>query len=104
MYAVIEDAGTQIKVSEGDEIKVAVRETAADAATVLFDRVVMVGDGAQAKIGQPYVEGAKVTADILGQEQTDRIPVVKFKRRKGYMRQKTHRQDYLAVKITSIQA
>ncbi len=103
MYAIIEDSGSQIMVREGDTIKVAKRDLAADAATVLFDKVVMLGTGGDAKVGQPYVDGAKVTADILGEERTDRVPVVKFKRRKGYLRMGTHRQDYLSVKITSIQ-
>ena len=105
MYAIIEDSGTQIKVSEGDVIKVALREMPADVATVTFDRVLAVGgtdDGA--RVGQPMLEGAKVTADVLARERDDKIMVTKFKRRKGYLRRKGHRQDYLKVKITSIQA
>ena len=106
MYAVIEDSGTQIKVSEGDVIKVALRELPKDAATVTFDKVLFVSDPGQSdpKIGQPLVEGAKVTADLLSQEKTPRVQVVKFKRRKTYARRKGHRQDYLKVKITSIQS
>ena len=105
MYAIIEDSGTQIKVSEGDVIKVALREMPADVATVTFDRVLAVGgtdDGT--KVGQPMLEGAKVTADVLARERDDKVMVTKFKRRKGYLRRKGHRQDYLKVKITSIQA
>jgi len=105
MYAIIEDSGTQIKVSEGDVIKVALREMPADVATVTFDRVLAVGGtDDEAKIGQPMLEGAKVTADVLARERDDKIMVTKFKRRKGYLRRKGHRQDYLKVKITSIQA
>ncbi len=102
MYAVIEDSGTQIKVAEGDVIQVAKRELAADTATITFDRVLMVGDGDKAKVGDPLVKGAKVTADILAQGRTDKVTVIKFKRRKDYRRKKGHRQDYLKVKITSI--
>ena len=105
MYAIIEDSGSQIKVEQGDVIKIALRELPDDAATVTFDRVLMVGDpqdGAKTQIGEPLIEGAKVTAGLLGQEKTKRVPVVKFKRRKNYVRRKSHRQDYLKVKITSI--
>ncbi len=103
MYAIIEDSGTQIKVSEGDEIKVAIRDLPEDVATVVFDKVLLVkGDDAEANVGAPYVSGAKVTADILEQDRTKKIRVVKFKRRKGYLRRKGHRQDYLKVKVTSI--
>lgn len=108
MYAIIEDSGTQIKVSEGDVIQVAVRDLPEGAATLTFDRVLMVSHGPDGagdpKVGQPLVEGAKVVADILGEGKTDRVPVFKFKRRGNYFRRKGHRQDYLRVKITSIQA
>ena len=108
MYAIIEDSGTQIKVSEGDVIKVALRELPPDVATLIFDRVLAVGggedaDAVAATIGQPLVEGAKVTADVLSQERDDKVMVTKFKRRKGYLRRKGHRQDFLKVKITAIQ-
>lgn len=102
MYAIIEDSGTQIKVSEGDEIKVAIRDLPADVATVVFDKVLLVKGDAAAAVGAPYVEGAKVTADILEQGRTKKVRIVKFKRRKGYTRKAGHRQDYLKVKVTSI--
>lgn len=105
MYAIIEDSGTQIKVSEGDEIKVAVRDLPEDVATVVFDKVLLVGnDEADAAVGAPYVSGAKVTADILEQDRTKKVRVIKFKRRKGYTRRAGHRQDFLKVKVTSIDA
>ncbi len=104
MYAIIEDSGTQIKVSEGDVIKVATRDLPAEAATVTFDRVLMVGGGdGQARIGAPILEGAKVTADILEEGRTKRVEIIKFKRRKTYRRHRSHRQDFLKVKVTSIQ-
>jgi large subunit ribosomal protein L21 len=104
MYAIIEDSGTQIKVSQGDVIKVAIRDLPEDAASITFDRVLMVGGEGAARIGQPLLAGVSVTADLLGQGRTDKVPVVKFRRRKTYVRRKNHRQDYLEVKITAIQA
>jgi large subunit ribosomal protein L21 len=104
MYAIIEDSGTQIKVSQGDVIKVAIRDLPEDAASITFDRVLMVGGEGPARIGQPLLAGVSVTADLLGQGRTDKVPVVKFRRRKTYVRRKNHRQDYLEVKITAIQA
>lgn len=107
MYAIIEDSGTQIKVKEGDVVRVALRDLPADVATLTFDRVLWVsgeGENAKPRIGTPLVEGAKVTADLLAQERGERLRVVKFRRRKNYLRRKSHRQDYLKVKITSIQA
>ena len=107
MYAVIEDSGTQIKVSEGDVVKVAVRDLPADSATITFDKVLLISDAdkeGSVKVGRPLVEGASVVADVLAQERTPRVDVVKFKRRKTYLRRKSHRQDYLKVKVTSIKA
>ena len=107
MYAIIEDSGTQIKVSEGDVIKVALREGIEEQVSINFDRVLLVGDETgqnPPRIGTPLLEGARVNGDILSQERTDRVPVVKFKRRKNYRRRKSHRQDYLKVKITAIEA
>lgn len=104
MYAIIEDSGTQIKVAEGDVIKVDSREMPGDVATLTFDRVLAVGgtDDA-AKIGAPYLDGAKVTGDVLEEGRDKKVMVTKFKRRKGYLRRKGHRQGFIKVKITSIQ-
>ena len=105
MYAVIEDSGTQIKVAEGDVIKIDARELDEDAVETTFDRVMLVGGGdGEAKIGQPFVEGATVTADILEEGRDGKVHVVKFKRRKGYKRNRGHRQPYVKVKITKINA
>ena len=105
MYAIIEDSGTQIKVKQGDTIKVALRELGAEQATVTFEKVLLVGDeGGDVKIGQPLVAGAKVVAYTLGEERGEKVRVVKFNRRKNYKRIKGHRQDHLKVKITEIAA
>jgi large subunit ribosomal protein L21 len=104
MYAIIQDSGSQIKVSEGDVIKVALRDLPQDAASITFDKVIMVGQGeGDARIGAPLLDGATVTGDILAQERGEKVRIVKFKRRKNEIRQRGHRQDYLKVKITAIQ-
>ncbi|MEM7227658.1 MAG: 50S ribosomal protein L21 [Planctomycetota bacterium] len=105
MYAIIEDSGTQIKVQEGDVIDVDLRPLDDGTSSLSFDRVLVVGDGESAgNIGTPYVSGAKVAADIVGEIKGDKIDVIKFKRRKGYRRKQGHRQRYLRVKITGISA
>jgi len=101
MYAVIEDSGSQIKVSKGDVIRVDLRELPEDAETLEFDKVLMVG-GTDTKIGQPYVEGAKVTADLLDEVTGQKVTIIKFKRRKGYRRKRGHKQRYLKVQVTDI--
>ena len=103
MYAIIEDSGTQIKVSQGDVIRVDTRELAEDAASLTFDRVLMVGGEGDARIGAPVLEGVKVTADILNDDVSDKVDIYKFKRRKNYRRHKGHRQHFIQVKITGIE-
>ncbi|MEM9881804.1 MAG: 50S ribosomal protein L21 [Planctomycetota bacterium] len=105
MYAIIEDSGTQIKVAEGDVIDLDVRPLDEDAASLTFDRVLMVGDGeGNPSIGTPHVADATVTADILEEGRGEKVMVVKFKRRKTYKRVKGHRQNYLRVQVTGINA
>ena len=105
MYAIIEDSGTQIKVSEGDVIRVDLRDLPDDAQSLTFDRVLMVGgDEKKTRLGQPLVEGASVTADILDLDDSDKISIVKFKRRKTYKRNNGHRQHYIKCKVTKIKA
>ena len=103
MYAVIEDSGQQIKVSEGDVIQVDPRPLAEDAVDVSFDRVMLVAGGeGEAKIGQPLVEGASVRGEIVGEGRLPKVDIVKFKRRSNQKRWHGHRQPYFAVKITEI--
>ena len=102
MYAIIEDSGSQIKVEKGSTIKVDLRDLSEDQKTIEFDRVLLVG-GEDTKIGAPLVEGAKVTGEIVEEGREDKISVIKFKRRKGYRRNKGHRQGFIKVKVTDIQ-
>ncbi|MEN9640927.1 MAG: ribosomal protein [Planctomycetota bacterium] len=106
MYAIFEDSGTQIKVNVGDIVDLDTREVADDATSLTFDKVLAVGsgDGTAAKLGMPYLKGATVVASIVGDVQGDKLRTGKYKRRKGYRRQAGHRQDYLRVEITAIQA
>ena len=106
MYAIIQDSGSQIKVSQGDVIRVALRDLPADQSTLNFAQVLFVGDETKdgtTRIGQPFVKGAKVTGDILAQEKTDKTVSYRFRRRKNVLKRRGHRQDYLKVKITAIE-
>lgn len=104
MYAIIEDSGTQIKVHKGDELQLDVRTLADETKSIVFDRVLAVGaaDGSPAKLGIPYLKGASVTAEVIGEVLGDKTRLAKYKRRKGYRRTKGHRQPYLRVRITEI--
>ncbi len=103
MYAVINTGGKQYRVSEGTVVRVEKLDAEAGA-TVEFDQILLVGEGASVAIGAPYVAGAKVTATIQSHGKGDKVRIVKFRRRKHYLRQKNHRQPYTEIKVTGIQA
>jgi len=103
VYAIIEDSGTQIRVAKGDVLDIDLRDVDAKRKKIKFDRVLMIGEsGSVATIGQPYVAGAAVTAEVLEEVKGDKINVIKFKRRKGYRRKVGHTQRYLRVRIDGI--
>lgn len=101
MYAIIEAGGKQHRVIEGETLKLEKIE-AATGASIDFDKVLLVGSGADVKIGAPIVNGAKVTAEILSHGRHDKVKIIKFRRRKHHMKRQGHRQWYTEVKITGI--
>jgi large subunit ribosomal protein L21 len=103
MYAVIYSGGKQYRVQEGDILKL---ESLPEevGSTVSFNQVLMVGEGKEVKIGQPYVKDCKVSATVLSQGRHDKIHIVKFGRRKHREKWQGHRQNYTEVKITQIEA
>jgi large subunit ribosomal protein L21 len=104
MYAVIEDSGGQMKVSEGDVLEIDLRTVSEKDKSITFDRVLMIG-GDEPAIGAPYVSGASVTAEIINPDLKGvKIDVIKYKRRKGYKRKQGHRQRHMIVKVNKIEA
>ncbi len=101
MYAVIVTGGKQYKVSEGDAIFVEKLE-AQEGEVVTFDTVLAVSDGDALTIGEPTVDGAKVTAKVVKQGKAKKIYVFKMKRKKNERSKKGHRQPYTKVVIETI--
>lgn len=101
MYAIVDIAGTQEKVKEGDALRVPLHD-AREGATLTFDHVLLIDADASVSIGNPYVAGASVEATVVSHGQGDKVRVVKTHRRKRYKRVKGHRQEYTQVKITKI--
>ena len=103
MYAVIQTGGKQYRVAQGDTLRV--EKIAADeGATVELDKVLMVSEGEDVKIGKPYVDGSKVTATIKSHGRGKKVKIVKFKRRKSYLKRQGHRQSYTELEVTGISA
>jgi large subunit ribosomal protein L21 len=103
MYAVIKTGGKQYRVAANDVLEI--EKVAGEAgAKVEFNDVLMVGGDAGAKIGAPFVAGAKVTAEVVEQGRGPKVIAFKKRRRKNSRRKRGHRQELTTVKITSISA
>ena len=101
MYAVFRSGGKQYRASKGEILKLE-KLDAAEGASVRFDEVLLVGEGSNIKVGSPLLSGSTVSAKVLRQGKSKKVSVVKFRRRKNYLRQHTHRQFFTEVEITGI--
>ena len=101
MYAVFESGGKQHRVTEGEVVRLeSLPGQVGD--RVVFERVLLVADGAQLTVGKPVLVGSQVSGEVVAQGRGKKVNVIKFKRRKNYLRRKGHRQAYTDVKITAI--
>ena len=101
MYAIIETGGKQYRVQNGDKIAVE-KLGVADGETVVFDKVLVVGEGAEAKVGTPYVEGSTVEGRVIETGKGKKVVIFKYKAKKEYRKKQGHRQPYTRVEITAV--
>ena len=101
MFAVIESGGKQHKVSEGDSLQVELL-TGEEGSKVEFDKVLMISDAKDSKVGTTYLEKAKVTGKVVRHGKANKLIVFKMKRRKDYRRTQGHRQNFTEVLIEAI--
>jgi large subunit ribosomal protein L21 len=103
MYAVIKTGGKQYKVAAGEKIKV--EQIAADVGQdITIDQVLAVGNGADLKVGTPWVAGASVIATVVAHGKNDKVRIFKMRRRKHYQKHGGHRQTYTEIQIGSVNA
>lgn len=101
MYAVIQTGGKQYRVTEGQTLKVE-KLLADEGASIDLDKVLMIANGDDIKVGKPFVEGGKVTATVKSHGRGKKVKIVKFRRRKHSRKQMGHRQSYTELEITAI--
>ena len=101
MYAIVEIAGQQFKVEKNDEIYVH-RLEGEPGTKVEFREVLLVDHDGKVSVGQPHVDGSKITGKILDHVRGDKVIVFKKKRRKGFQKETGHRQDFSKVLIENI--
>ena len=103
MYAIIETGGKQYRVQEGDTLRVE-RMEGEPGQEILLDKILLVGKGEEVSVGAPFLEGARVRAEILSHRRGRKIRVFKFKRRKDYRKKQGHRQAYTGIRIKAIES
>lgn len=103
MYALVETGGKQYKVSVGDTIDVEKLDYPAGE-TIELDRVLMVSDDENVRVGQPVLEGARVKATVLRHDRARKVLVFKYRPKQRYRRKIGHRQPYTRLRIDDIQA
>ena len=103
MRAIVETGGMQFPVEENEVVRVPKMDVEVGQA-VDFDKVLLVSDKDKFAVGKPYVDGARVSAEVLFHGKADRIAVFKFKKRTKYRKSAGHRQQFTEVKIKSITA
>ena len=101
MFAIINIAGKQFRVEEGDQIKVPHQSIDAGK-SLAFDKVLLINDGKKVQLGSPLLSNASISATVLEHGRGKKIRIFKKKRRKGYRRNNGHRQNYSLIKIDSI--
>ncbi|AMJ40012.1 50S ribosomal protein L21 [Anaerotignum propionicum] len=101
MYAIIETGGKQYKVAEGDVITV--EKLGVEAGQdFTFDKVLVLAKDGDVKVGAPYVDGAAVTASVIGDGKEKKVIIYKYKSKKGFHKKRGHRQPFTKLQIKSI--
>ena len=101
MFAVLKTGGKQYRVAKDDVIHVE-RLPGEAGAQILFDQILLVGEGASATAGAPLVAGASVAGTLLEQMLADKVIIFKKRRRHNYRRKRGHRQPLSLVRIDEI--
>lgn len=102
-FAVIFTGGKQYKVSEGSFVSIEkIKGEYKKGDKISFDKVLLVEDGTDAQIGTPYIDGAKIDAEIVEIGRARKILVVKYKQKSRYLKRNGHRQPFFKVKIGAI--
>lgn len=104
MYAIIKTGGKQYRVAQDDIIEIEKLKDKQESDEIIFDNVLAVGEGHEIKIGTPVVEGSSVKAEVVEIGKSPKVIVYKYKAKKDYRRKQGHRQPFMKVKITEINA
>ena len=101
MYAVFNISGFQYSVEEGEVLKIPLQDVKVGD-KIDINEVMLIKGNDDAVVGSPYIENARIQAEVLSHGKDDKVLIYKYKRRTKYRRRQGHRQDYSEVKINKI--
>ena len=101
MYAIVNINGVQTKVTP-DSVVVVPRLKGDPGVTLTFDQVLMVADSEKISVGQPFLKGASLTAQVVEHFRGPKLRIFKFKRRRDYRRRRGHRDERTRLRVTAI--
>ena len=103
MYAIVNINGIQTRVTP-DEVLAVPRLASEPGAKLTFENVLLLADGDSITVGQPYVKGASLLAEVVEHVRGPKLKIFKFKRRREYRRRKGHRDELTRIRVTAIEA
>ena len=99
--AIIETGGKQYVVTDGSVLTIE-KVPAEKGVKITFDKVLLVDDGKEVRLGTPHVSGAKVTGELIKEGRDKKVTVIRYRQKSRYFKKKGHRQPYAKVKITTL--
>jgi len=103
MYAIVNINGIQTRV-QPDEVLSVARLAGEPGDRLTFDQVLLVADGEKIAVGRPYLEGAKLTAELVEHLRGPKLRIFKFKRRRDYRRRRGYRDELTRIRVSAISA
>ena len=100
--AVIETGGKQYLIQSGQTLKVEKLENAKEGRVVFFDKILLLIEGEEIKLGKPYLEGVKISAEVKKEGRAEKVTVLRYKRKTRMRRKMGHRQPFTEVIIQEI--
>jgi large subunit ribosomal protein L21 len=102
-YAIVETGGKQLRVEPNQVIEIERLRLGKNPTNVVLDKVLLVGKAGALEVGSPYVKGASVVCDFLGETKGPKKVIFKMRRRKNYRRKTGHRQLFIELRVKEIQ-
>lgn len=101
-FAIIETGGKQYLVEEGSTVRIEKLKDAKEGDKVTFDKVLLTDNGSATEVGEPYLKGSTVAAEVTKVGRAPKVVVIKYKAKSNYFKKRGHKQPFVEVKVTKL--